>query len=110
MRHHRGVGLGHKVAEDRFAPGVQSDETRCRHPDKRDLDLGKPLVFEFVRQFLPADDDKVREIFSRRGAYAWCRDLLGHRNADRQWQGFKARATEEALRAWRARKAIELAG
>ena len=39
-------------------------------PDKRELDLGKPLALDFARQFLPGDFGDVRQIFSRRGAYA----------------------------------------
>ena len=38
-------------------------------PDKRELDLGKPLVLDFARDFLSDDYDEVRQIFSRRGAY-----------------------------------------
>src|SRR5258705_12430533 len=37
-------------------------------PDKRELDLGKPLVLDFARQFLPKDFDDVRQIFRKRGA------------------------------------------
>ena len=32
-------------------------------PDKRELDLGKPLVLDFAREFLPDDYDEVRQIF-----------------------------------------------
>ena len=38
-------------------------------PDKRELDLGKPLVLDFARDFLRDDYDEVRHIFSRGGAY-----------------------------------------
>ena len=36
---------------------------------KRDLDLGKSLVVDFVREFLPDDLEQVRRYFSHRGAY-----------------------------------------
>ena len=36
-------------------------------PDKRELDLGKPLALDFARQFLPDDFDDVRQ-FSEAGA------------------------------------------
>ena len=39
-------------------------------PDKRVLDLGKPLALDFARKSLPGDFDEVRQLFSRRGAYA----------------------------------------
>jgi len=46
-----------------------SEAHRIRLPDKRELDLGKPLALDFARQFLPDDFDEVRQFFNRRGAY-----------------------------------------
>jgi hypothetical protein len=48
-------------------------------PDKRELDLGKPLVLDFAREFLPDDYDEVRHIFSRRGAYRQYKEFLVRR-------------------------------
>src|ERR1700739_2952118 len=59
-------------------------------PDKRDLDLGKPLALDFARQFLPADFNDVRQIFSRKGAYARFKDLLDRRGVLGQWYAFEA--------------------
>jgi hypothetical protein len=69
-------------------------------PDKRELDLGEPLVLKFARHHLPDDYNKVREIFSRAGAYARFKDLLEYRHAVDRWYAFEQKATEEALRAW----------
>jgi hypothetical protein len=46
--------------------------------NKRDLDLGKPLVLDFARisAKLPNDFDEVCDISSRRGAYRKFRALL----------------------------------
>ena len=38
-------------------------------PDKRNLDLGVRLVFQFVRRQLPTHYERVSTIFRRRGAY-----------------------------------------
>jgi len=54
---------------DEELPDDIDDEKYISIPDKRELDLGKPLVLDFAREFLPADYDEVRHIFSRRGAY-----------------------------------------
>ncbi|WP_353817004.1 hypothetical protein [Mesorhizobium sp.] len=54
---------------------VEDSERYIAIPDKRELDLGKPLVLTFARHHLPDDYDKVREIFSRAGAYARFKDL-----------------------------------
>ncbi len=79
---------------------IDDDEKYIPIPDKRELDLGKPLVFDFVREFLPADFDEIRRIFSRRGAYARFKTLLHYRNAVDQWHDFENKATEHALRTW----------
>src|SRR5437016_9280468 len=62
---------------DEELPDDIDEENYISIPDKRELDLGKPLVLDFAREFLPDDYDEVRHIFSRRGAYAdiricWC--------------------------------------
>ena len=60
---------------------IGDSEKFLQIPDKRELDLGKPLALDFARQFLPGDFDDVRQFFSRRGAYARFKDLLGRRRA-----------------------------
>jgi hypothetical protein len=77
-------------------------------PDKRELDLGKPLALDFARQFLPGDFDQVRQFFSRRGAYGRLKDLLVRRGALDQWYEFEAKAEETALRLWCEAHSIEL--
>ena len=54
---------------DEELPDDIDDKKYIFIPDKRELDLGKPLVLDFAREFLPDDYDEVRHIFSRRGAY-----------------------------------------
>jgi hypothetical protein len=74
----------------------------------RDPALGKPLVLDFVRQFLPDDFDEVQQIFSSRGAYARFKHLLDRRGALDQWYDFEAKAEERALRMWCDLNSIEL--
>ena len=61
---------------DEELPNDIDDEKYISIPDKRELDLGKPLVLDFAREFLPVDYDEVRHIFSRTGAYGRYKDLL----------------------------------
>jgi hypothetical protein len=79
-------------------------------PDKRELDLGKPVALDFARQFLPADFDDVRQFFRRRGVYARFKDLLERRGALDQWYDFEAKAEERALRMWCHLHSIEVSG
>jgi hypothetical protein len=85
---------------ERWPDDADDEEKYLSIPHKKELDLGQPLVFEFVRQFLPDDFDEIRRIFDRRGAYARFKDLLQRRKALDRWYDFEAKATEAALREW----------
>lgn len=89
---------------------VEDSEKYMPIPDKRELDLGKPLALKFARHYLPDDYDKVRELFSRAGAYARFKDLLEHRRVVDQWYDFEQKATEDALRTWCEENDIEVSG
>jgi len=69
-------------------------------PHKNALNLGRDLVFSFVRQELPDEWDAVSDIFRRRGAYGRFKDLLHSRDMLAKWYAFEESATETALRAW----------
>jgi len=79
---------------------ADDEEKYLSIPHKKELDLGKPLVFAFAREFLPDEFNEVRRMFDRRGAYARFKDLLQRRKALDRWYDFETRATEAALREW----------
>src|SRR6478672_10339387 len=81
---------------DEELPDDIDDEKYISIPDKRELDLGKPLVLDFAREFLPDDYDEVRHIFSRRGAYRRYKDLLVRRAALERWYDFSNKSEEAA--------------
>jgi len=87
---------------------IDDDEKYVALPDRRELDLGKKLVLDFIGGAMPDDFDEVRRIFSRKGAYARFRDLLWRRGMLQQWYDFENKATEKALREWCADNSIEL--
>lgn len=86
--------------EEELPEDIEDDEKYISLPDKYELNLGKPLVLDFVSEVLPNDFNAVRDIFSKRGAYSKFKDLLARRNALERWYDFEAKATERALRGW----------
>src|SRR5262252_5039275 len=84
------------------------DQKYIAIPDKRELDLGKPLVLDFAREFLSEDYDEVRRIFSRRAAYRRFKDLLVRQGALERWFDFSSKSEETALPEWCAENGIEL--
>ena len=85
---------------DEWPDDAEDEEKYLAIPHKKELDLGKPLVLEFARQFLPDQFAEVRRMFDRRGAYARFNDLLRRNNALDRWYDFENKATESALREW----------
>ena len=73
---------------DEELPDDIEDEKYIATPGKMELDLGKPLVLDFAREFLPDDYDEVCHIFSRRGAYRRYKDLMVRRGALERWYDF----------------------
>ncbi len=96
--------------DDELPDDIEDDGKYAALPDRRDLDLGKPLVLAFAREMLPRDFDEVRAIFSRRGAYPKFKALLARRGATDRWHAFENEATKTALRAWCEEEGIELEG
>lgn len=94
---------------DEELPEDIDDETRyATVPHKNDLDLGRHLVMAFVDQCLPDESDRVRAIFSRRGAYARFKDLLDRKGQLQQWYDFESDATAKALQEWAQENGFEL--
>jgi len=87
---------------------IADSEKFLQIPDKRELDLGKPLALDFAREFLPDDFDDIRQFFRRRGAYARFKVLLDRRGVLDQWYDFEAKAEERALRVWCDLNSIEV--
>ena len=69
-------------------------------PHKNELDLGKRLVFNFIREMFPGDANSVERMFSRRGAYRRFRSFLEERDILDLWYDYENSAQEAALRSW----------
>ena len=94
---------------DELPEDIEDEDKYIQLPSKRELDLGVPLVMDFVRQVLPRDFDDVSDMFDRRGAYGRFKQLLTRRGALQQWYDFEQQATERALREWCELNSIVLA-
>jgi hypothetical protein len=108
----RSTGETHLVAPDHDLPPPDdldtSDDYLCL-PDRRDLNLGRNMVFDFVQETMPDEWETVRAIFSRRGAYARFKDLLGYRNMTEAWHRYEETRTYVALRTWCQAEGLEVA-
>jgi hypothetical protein len=88
---------------------IDDEEKYVPVADRRELDLGKPLVLRFASECLPNDYDEVEDIFSGRGAYQKFRRLLERRHVLERWYDFENKETERALREWCESNSIAIA-
>jgi hypothetical protein len=79
---------------------IEFDDNYLHLPDKFDLDLGQRLVWRFVEIEIPGLEQKVREIFSRKGAYRRWKDFLDRNDLLDKWHTFENASTREALADW----------
>lgn len=77
-------------------------------PHKNDLNLGRELVFDFVRQMLPREEDTVYQIFRRRGAYGRFKDFLERHSLLDQWYAFEQSAQRRAIEQWCEENGLEI--
>jgi hypothetical protein len=90
------------VGDEEELPDDIDDETRyVPMPDKKALDLGRALVFDFVdREAPPKLADRVRAAFRGRGAYSKFKAMLEDADLLSRWYAFEAAETKIALLEW----------
>ncbi|MBN2716286.1 MAG: GNAT family N-acetyltransferase [Deltaproteobacteria bacterium] len=69
-------------------------------PTKRDLNLGTPLVFQFVEIEIPDAYPQVERMFARKGAYSRFKAFLESKGMLEKWNRFESEETRFALLSW----------
>ena len=77
-------------------------------PSKNELDLGKPLVIEFISQHLPSELENVYSIFRTKGAYSRFKNLLEYRGILDKWYEYEQSSLNKALLTWCIENDIEV--
>ena len=85
---------------DEIPEDAEGSDAHLWIPHKNDLDLGKPLVIDFVRYRCPDLIDPVLDIFRRKGAYGRFKDLLERKGLLEEWYAFEEGKIREALLRW----------
>lgn len=88
--------------------GLGDDSLYACLPGRRNLDLGQPLVFGFLRAKAPQLEGTVRGFFRGRGAYARFKNLLERHDLLDAWHVHEESAGREALIDWAQGQGFEL--
>jgi len=84
------------IDEEEIPEDIHDGDKYLPVPDKRDLDLGNRLAFNFTSQYLAQNYDDVRDMFRRRGAYGRFKEFLGRKDMLEKWYAY---SDEQALKA-----------
>jgi hypothetical protein len=93
---------------DELPEDVEENDDYVEVPHKYDLDLGKELVWKFVDLQIPGLKEKVRRIFSRRGAWGRYKSFLADLEMLDAWHRFEEERTRQVLLEWCASEGITI--
>lgn len=88
------------IDEEDVPEDIHDDDKYLPVPDKRDLDLGNQLAFDFTSQYLAEHYNDVRDKFRRRGAYRRFKGFLERKGMLEKWYAYSEEQEMKALAEW----------
>ena len=76
-------------------------------PTKRDLDLGRRLVFDFAAKEIPDELEHVYSMFRSRGAYSKFKSLLHRLACTEKWYAYENTAIRDGVIEWCKENSIQ---
>ncbi len=86
--------------EEEIPEDIHNGDRYLPVPDKRDLDLGNQLAFDFATRYLAQHYDDVRDMFRRQGAYRRFKDFLERKDMLEKWYAYSDEQAAKALGEW----------
>ena len=94
--------------EDELPEDLDDPSKYIAVPHKNDLDLGRRLAIRYVDEELQNYASTVREIFSKKGAYAKFKALLDQEGYLDKWYSYENEKIEHKLRMWAEENGIRV--
>ena len=89
-----------KFEEEELPQDIDNDDLYLPLPHKTDLNLGRDLVFQFVRAKAPELEGRISAAFRQRGAYSKFKSILEQSGLLHKWHEYEAAETRLALNTW----------
>lgn len=97
------------VGSDEDSPeDLDDDKLYLAIPHKSDLNLGRDVVFQFVKYEAPEIADRVFDAFRKKGAYSTFKSILAKAGLLDRWYEFEAQAKRAALTEWARENDVEI--
>ena len=88
------------IDEEEVPEDIHDSDKYVPVPDKRDLDIGNRLAFDFASQHVPQRYGEVRDMFRRRGAYRRFKDFLERQALLEEWYRYSDEQEAKVLAEW----------
>ena len=85
------------IDEEEIPEDIHNSDRYLPVPDKRDLDLGSQLAFDFTARYLAQHYDEIRDMFRRQGAYRRFKDFLERKDMLEKWYAYSDEREAKAL-------------
>jgi hypothetical protein len=85
---------------DELPEDIDDPEKYITIPHKNELDLGRSLVTEFTSTYMPEELDRIRAIFSSKGAYSKYKSFLEKKGLLDKWYQYENERQKTALKQW----------
>ena len=95
------------AVDEELPEDINENEKYIVIPSKRDLDLGKRLVFDFVAKEIHDEFEHVYSMFGSRGAYARFRSLLHRLDCTEKWYAYENASLRAAVIEWCKENSIQ---
>jgi Uncharacterised protein family (UPF0158) len=96
------------IDEEEIPEDIHDGDKYLPVPDKRNLDLGNQLAFDFTAQYLAQHYDDVRDMFRRQGAYRRFKDFLERKDMLEKWYTYSDEQAANALGEWCEKEGLSL--
>ena len=94
--------------KDELPEDIDNPDLYLALPAKRELELGRSLVLDFVQATRPKDYELMRGHFQKRGAYRQFRSWSDHHGLTQDWYEFERERTLDALRGWAVENDLQI--
>jgi hypothetical protein len=88
------------IDEEDVPDDIDNHEKYLSVPNKRDVDLGNQLAFDFALQYLPKHYEDVRDMFRRQGAYGRFKGFLEAKDMLEKWYAYSEKQELKVLGEW----------
>ena len=99
---------GDGIFDDELPDDIDDNPRYVPLPTRRDLDLGRELALDFMREHSPDEWKWALDTLRRRGGWHRFKDHLEEIGLIKTWYDYQERRTNEALKAWCEKQGVEV--